>query len=106
MTQLAPDPDPTVLDPTVPDPTATAPGDAARLVEWWSSLARGRRRPLLQLPPGEALPRSVATELWRRGVHCPLVLVGEHGRLVRRALPPPALQELLARERAAGDDLA
>ena len=101
MTQLAPDPDTTVPDPTVP-----ASGDAALLVDWWSSLSRVLRRQLLQLAPGEALPRSVATELWRRGVHCPLTLVDDHGRLVRRALPSPALHELLARERAAGDEFA
>lgn len=89
MTQLAPD----------PDPTEALPGDAERLTLWWSALPRGLRAQLLQLTAGEALPRTVATELWRRGVNCPLVLVEEQGRLVRRALPPPALLELLTRER-------
>jgi hypothetical protein len=94
MTQLAPD----------SDPTAPARGDAELVADWWSSLRPGLRRQLLPLGVGEALPRSVATELWRRGVNCPLTLVSDQGRLVRRALPPPALLELLARERAEGND--
>ncbi|MEZ0491641.1 hypothetical protein AB2L28_05265 [Kineococcus sp. TBRC 1896] len=73
---------------------------AATLLTWWDRLPRGRRDQLFALTPGEVLPRSVAAEVQRLGVDCPLTLVAEGGRQVRRALVPPALLDLLERERA------
>jgi len=57
---------------------------------------RGRRRLLLGLTADEPLPQSTAVELHRLGIRCPLVLVTEHGRSVRRSLPSPAVLEFLS----------
>ncbi|WP_380173283.1 hypothetical protein ACFEMC_02485 [Kineococcus sp. DHX-1] len=102
MTLLAPEPRPA----TTPAPEAdTVLGTgldttSATVLTWWDRLPRGRREQLLSLAPDEVLPRSVAAELQRLGVDCPLTLVAEDLRQVRRALPPQALLELIERERS------
>lgn len=63
---------------------------------WWSTLSSGRQRLLLLGEAGELLPRSLAIDLWRNGISCPLTLIDDHGRLVQRALAPPALLTFLA----------
>lgn len=90
---------PAALDPVTATP---APTQAALIAAWWQDLPTARRRQLLSADAGTPLPHSVSTELARCGVASPLVLVAEHGRLVRRAVPSPALLDLLARERGAG----
>jgi hypothetical protein len=111
MTLLAPEPHPTAppassLAPAVdPAPGVSAEIDTvgAALLSWWDRLPRGRRDQLLSLADDlaaeEVLPRSVAADLQHLGVECPLTLVAEGGRQVRRALAPQALLDLLAQER-------
>lgn len=65
-------------------------------MRWWGEQHPTRRRQLQQLPEGQPLPQAVAADLWRYGVSCPLVLLNERGRVVRRALPPRALLNLVA----------
>ena len=88
--------------PVVPaDPlTAALPVPATGTLEsWWADTPPGVRSMLLAAGDTEPLRRSVAHEMTRRGLRCPMVLLPEHGRLVRRTLPPAELVDLLTRER-------
>ncbi|WP_432573834.1 hypothetical protein [Kineococcus sp. SYSU DK005] len=84
------------------DPLAAAlPAPSTGALEsWWADTPPGVRSMLLAAGDGEPLPRSVAHEMTRRGLRCPMVLLPEHGRLVRRTLPPAELVALLSRERS------
>ena len=77
----------------------TSSGSAASeddaVTQWWTHLSSVRQQQLCSLSPSEPLPRWAATELWRVGVNCPLALLNERGRMVRRALVPAALARLL-----------
>lgn len=75
--------------------------DREALLDWWSHVPTGRRRQLTTLSEGEPLPRTVAADLARLGFACPLVLVPEDGRLVRRSLAPAVLRDLLDQESGA-----
>ncbi len=106
MTLLAPEPRPATTPAPEANPvlgtgldTTSLDTTSATLLTWWDRLPRGRREQLLSLSPDEVLPRSVAAELQRLGVECPLTLVAEDLRQVRRAMPPRALLELIERER-------
>lgn len=74
-------------------PPATPPDDL--VARWWADLPPSRRQ---QVRAADPLPRWAATDLWRAGVSCPLTLLDEHGRLVRRAMAPEALVRLLSED--------
>jgi hypothetical protein len=65
------------------------------LATWWGGLTVGRRVQLLARGEQDLLPQSIAVDLTRRGVPCPLTLVSEGPRLVRRAVPPAELVTFL-----------
>lgn len=100
----AAEPTHTDLASTQPNPVAAdvlgqgAPW--AQLERWWAGLTMGRRRQLLTLTAAETLPLTLAADLHRRGVWCPLVLVNDGSRLVRRAVPSPVLLQFLAAQAA------
>lgn len=98
MTATAPEREPLPSDRPAPGTPALGDGEWEQLHAWWSGLPHGLREQLATLTPTEPLPRSVAAELQRRGLHNPLVLVEEGGRLVRRALPSTTLLQFLAAE--------
>lgn len=70
-------------------------GASDLLTAWWEGLTAGRRGQLLALGAGDPLPQSIAVDLTRRGLTCPLVLVEEGRRQVRRAVSPPELLDFL-----------
>ncbi|PRY10559.1 hypothetical protein [Kineococcus rhizosphaerae] len=82
------------LPPSAPLPVASPHDDL--VAGWWAGLSPARQQQVRGLEGSEPLPRWAATELGRAGVSCPLTLVDEHGRLVRRALAPEALVRLLS----------
>lgn len=99
MSAPAPEREPTSLVPGAEAPptnSVMAGQDWTALQIWWAGLTIGRRRQLLALTPTQALPQTIAADLDRRGVRCPLVLLSEGPRLVRRAVPSPVLLHFLA----------
>jgi len=81
--------------PAGPINLAAAEQDWTQLQSWWAGLPTSRRRQLLTLDPTQALPLTVAADLHRQGIHCPLVLISDGTRMVRRAVPSPVLLDFL-----------
>lgn len=73
------------------------------LQDWWATVAPSRREQLTTLTAEEPLPLSVAADLLARGVACPMSLIEQQGRLVRRTMPPVALLRFLAAARVRPD---
>ena len=76
------------------------------LATWWGGLTVGRRTQLLAMGEQDLLPQSIAVDLTRRGVPCPLTLVSKGPRLVRRAVPPAELVTFLRGRRLDDESVA
>ena len=88
------------MDPFGTQPPTPAAREAAAVREWWWAAPAALRAQLSRSGPQAPLSRAVSSQLSRLGVTCSLVLVAEHERLVRRALPPAALRQLMAEHTA------
>ncbi|WP_432520152.1 hypothetical protein [Kineococcus sp. SYSU DK006] len=88
------------MDLSAAQPPTPAAREAAAVREWWWAAPAALRAQLSRSGPQAPLSRTVSSQLSRLGVTCSLVLVAEHDRLVRRALPPAALRQLMAEHTA------